>query len=128
MYTVLRFFGPDRIALEKVGNHLNSRLAGTFDGLGKGGGGFAISVTREPHWAEHKRQLLAFLESIRDVIAEALGLGVRVVADTAIGPEDYQGRRITAYGLEPELLKIMADMTVSLEFSFYTIPENKGSR
>jgi hypothetical protein len=122
MYTVVRFIaGPacSDETLIQLGRTLNGLLDGAFKRLDHVGRRFSISISSANDWAAHVDALLAFVQNVSAVIAEAKTKGVEVVADTALEPEDVRGKPYLACSLPPAALQELAAQGVGITFTCY---------
>jgi hypothetical protein len=122
MYTVVRFVADPACAdatLISLGQKLNALMPGMFDRLDHIGRRFSVSISSAEAWNSHVDALLVFLRIASTVITESQELGVSIVCDTAVEPEDIKGKPFLSCTLSGETLQELARHSVGVTLTYY---------
>ena len=121
MYTVVRFLSSatSREQHERIGDHLNVLIPGSYQGIRRAGDGFASEVATTGHWGDHRIAIIRFVLAGRAAIIEARRIGIEVCVDVAIEPEDRGRSSVLSLYADPELIRTLGQSDMSLEVSVY---------
>jgi hypothetical protein len=118
MYSVIRFSGPQE-SLDLVGQKLNSIISGSYEGPDKVAGRFSCSVSTSDQWSVQLRAVIDWLTRADNVLNEARASGFDLEVDFAVGPEEYQGRWLTEFRIDSELIAILLRYQIEFVISVY---------
>jgi len=121
MYTVLRFVGGGKGALDELGGSLNNIRPGIFKGLDKVGDRFSVSISANDDWSKHQNDVLDFLKQIQPVLVKMDRQAVALECDIAVEPEDHADFRgaFRTLSFMPDLIKAMVQECIALAVTIY---------
>lgn len=120
MHSVLRFRGPAE-QLDALGAQINAIVPGAYDGPDRVGGRFSLSMSQEPIWSEHRRQVGDRLQQLASVIRPAACQGFTLELDLAIDREDLEHRLALGLTLDQAVLRQLNDLRIELTLTIYSL-------
>lgn len=120
MHSVLRFRGPTD-QLDAFGAQVNAIVPGAYDGPDRAGGRFSLSMSQEPIWSEHRRQVGDRLQQLASVIQAAACQGFTLELDLAIDREDLANRLALGLTFDQAVLRQLNDLGIELTLTIYSL-------
>lgn len=120
MYSVLRFRGP-AAQFDALGAQVNAIMPGAYDGPDRVGGRFSLSLSQDPIWNEHRRQVGERLQQLASVIQTAACQGFAFELDLAIDREDLANRLALGLTFDQAVLRQLNDLGIELTLTIYSL-------
>lgn len=123
MYTVFRITSnsSEQLLLETMCD-FNVIQTGLFERM-KRGMGASASIFEGDCWIDHSNKIKDFIKKFSQLLNKYKNCGLSFEADVAVYKEDTKDRLFTCFQCDLELLKLLSDNNVLIEFSLYPMED-----
>jgi hypothetical protein len=124
MYSVIRFTEIQKEEMEKIAILINSKIKGFCDDIMSSRRDslcFSCSLSRNEEWWDHHEEIHEILQKIRPaiIIAKRGCPSLEIQIDIEVGSPDYSWRLITEVFFTPDLLRLLAELNITIGTSIY---------
>ena len=124
MYSVIRFTEIQKDEMEKIAILINSKIEGFCENImpsRRDPHCFSCSLSRNEEWWDHHEAIHDTLQKIKSalIIAKLGCPSLDIQIDIEVGSPDYSWRLITEVFFAPDLLRLLAELNITIGTSIY---------